>query len=107
MTWQAVVDRINRAGRRVFGEPVTYTAPNGSPEAVTGVFSNEPVVSESNGIGVQTTRPVIDLIASDLAAKAVESAAVVIRGVTYRVNGVEGPDAEGIVRLALHLQLDA
>lgn len=86
MDWPELQDRVDRAARTHLGEPITYTAPGGSPEVIRGVFDDAAEFAEvTNGVIVSSYAPVLGVRIADLAAPPVEAAAVVARGTNYIV----------------------
>lgn len=97
MDWQPHLRRIHS----VLGEDAQYVPPQGgAPATVRGVFSAGATVQLDQVEGV---RPIFDALEADLPQLA-HGAAVIIRGVTYKVRAIEREIVPGLVRLVLEAQ---
>lgn len=88
------------------GEAATYTPPSppgGGPVSVLGVFGQAELVEDLGGAVVSTFAPALEIRAADISGGPLVGATVSVRGVSYEVINVRGPDEDDWVRLVLLL----
>lgn len=103
MTWDANIERMDRAAQKVLGgETIMYAPAVGSPTYPVGIFSNA-YVHIDNGTGIVTVGPSIMLRISDLPGEPLDDALprLTIRTKTYEPRDFL-PDGQGSLRLLLN-----
>lgn len=102
MAWDDLTALVNVATRDTFGVAVVYTpAPSGPSEALTGIFDAPgQLVAMSGSVPVQTTSPVLDIVAADLTVMPAQGDSLTVGGNAYEVAQVE-PDGNGMIKLYL------
>lgn len=103
MSWLDLAELAQDATRAVFGEAATYTAPLGSPVAITGEYDAAAVQVEIDaGVAVQTVGPRIAVKLDQIPGGVVTpGAGILVRGISYTVAEIE-PDGHGMALLRLH-----
>lgn len=102
MAWSDLVTKLNKAGKAKFGEAVVYTPPNESSQSITGIFDERHELVDVNDVPLNVLRTAVDVIVADLADPPVRDAEILVRGLTYKVIEIEGPE-EGVATLVLEL----
>lgn len=101
MAWTDLTKHCNRIIRDVYRETVLYT-PQGGAAVTIGcpfdkAYKNVTIV---DGTEISTTRPVIDVVLTDLTVAPRHGDAVVVAGESYHVSDVQ-PNGHGTVQCFL------
>lgn len=102
MAWDSLAALVNEAARDTFGVTVVYTpAPSGPSQTLTGIFDAPgQLIATSGSVPVQTTAPMLDIVAADLTVTPAQGDSLTVGGNTYEVAQVE-PDGNGMIKLYL------
>ncbi len=104
--WNDMIASVQEHAERTFGEPLSYTATDGSvATGIPGIFRDEHAAQDLGlEVDVDSIQPTVDVRRSDLPARPRRGDLVVLdsRPTTpYRVERHES-DGEGIFKLFLH-----
>lgn len=102
MNWDRLAAVVHKPLNRIYGKPVTYRPIDEDEQ--TGIFGRyqEPFVTQDMGVdvGVEATRPSLDLKLSDLDIPPKIGFEVEVSGRVFEVASVQ-PDGNGYVKLSL------
>jgi hypothetical protein len=84
-----------------FGEPVTYTPDGGFAVEVRGIYWQQEIEVGLGDSTVGECERRVDVIASSISGGPVRGSTVTVRGTTYVVFDVHGPDDAGVSALML------
>ena len=102
MSFKRLADTMLKKCNACIGEPLSYVpVSTGVAEVINGIFDNNYVLAEANGVGVQSTVPAIKIREADLSVTPAEGDVVTIDGESYCVIERK-PDSEGGAILVLH-----
>lgn len=109
MAWEDLTERLVDSVFRTFDTVAEYTPPDGDPVTLATIFDQvrQSVGISESGTAIESIVTSLEIRARELAEHGVEDimqgASFLIRGTSYLVHNVEGPDHDGVLRVTLHL----